>query len=127
MRPFAFEAVDTMVRAAQTGAGARATSALQSPVQFLAGGTTLIDLMKLDVMRPTRVIDINALRHSELGRIEANSQGLRLGALVHMADAADHAEINRSFPAIAQSLKLAASQQVRNMATLGGNVLQRTR
>src|SRR5712691_40871 len=127
MRPFAFEAVDTMARAVQIGAGARATSALQSPVQFLAGGTTLIDLMKLDVMRPARVIDINALEASELGRIDANAKGLRLGALVRMADAADHAEINRSFPVIAQSLKLAASQQVRNMATLGGNVLQRTR
>lgn len=127
MRPFAFEAVDTMARAVQTGAGARATLALQSPVQFLAGGTTLIDLMKLDVMRPERVIDINALAASELGRIDANGKGLRLGALVRMADAADHAEINRSFPVIAQSLKLAASQQVRNMASLGGNVLQRTR
>jgi xanthine dehydrogenase YagS FAD-binding subunit len=127
MRPFAFEAVDTMARAVQTGAAARATSALQSQVQFLAGGTTLIDLMKLDVMRPARVIDINALAASELGRIDANAKGLRLGALVRMADAADHAEINRSFPVIAQSLKLAASQQVRNMASLGGNVLQRTR
>src|SRR5205085_6204408 len=52
---------------------------------------------------------------------------LRLGALARMADAADHADINRDFPAVAQSLKLAASQQIRNMASLGGNVLQRTR
>ena len=90
-------------------------------------GRPPIDLLKLSVMRPAHVVDINALGGSELGRIEANGQGLRLGALVRMAEAADHAEINRTFPAITQSLNLAASQQIRNMATLGGNVLQRTR
>jgi xanthine dehydrogenase YagS FAD-binding subunit len=127
MRPFALEAVSSTAAAVQAGANARAPSALQSPVQFLAGGTTLIDLMKLDVMRPSRVIDINALGNAELGRIDATASGLRLGALVRMAEVADHADINRGFPAIAQSLKLAASQQIRNMASLGGNVLQRTR
>src|SRR5258705_3303810 len=109
------------VLAATAGRG----SALHHPVQFLAGGTTLIDLMKLDVMAPERVVDINALEHSELGRIEASPEGLRLGALVRMADAAGHAEINRTFPAVAQTLTLAASQQIRNMASLGCNVLQR--
>src|SRR5258705_13969143 len=102
MRPFAFEAIDTMARAVQSGAGARATSALQSPVQFLAGGTTLIDLMKLDAMRPARVIDINALEASELGRIDANAKGLRLGALVRKPVPADHAEVNRGLPATSQ-------------------------
>jgi xanthine dehydrogenase YagS FAD-binding subunit len=127
MRPFAFEAVSTASAAIQAGAGARGTSALQSPVQFLAGGTTLVDLMKLDVMRPRQLVDINGLDKSELGRIDPGPRGLRLGALVRMAEAADNAEINRSFPVIAQSLQLAASQQIRNMASLGGNVLQRTR
>jgi xanthine dehydrogenase YagS FAD-binding subunit len=127
MRPFALEAISSTAAAVAAGSSARASSAVQSPVQFLAGGTTLIDLMKLDVMRPSRVIDINALGNAESGRIDASAAGLRLGALVRMAEAADHAEINRGFPAIAQSLKLAASQQIRNMATLGGNVLQRTR
>jgi xanthine dehydrogenase YagS FAD-binding subunit len=87
----------------------------------------LIDLMKLDVMRPTHVVDINALHESDLGRIDIGAKGLRLGALVRMAEAADNPDIVRNFPAIAQSLQLAASQQIRNMASLGGNVLQRTR
>ena len=127
MRPFTFEAVSTTRAAVRAAALARAYSAMQNPAQFLAGGTTLIDLMKLDVLRPTLVVDINALEGTELGRIETTERGLRLGALVRMADAADHAEVNRNFPALAQSLKLAASQQIRNMASLGGNVLQRTR
>lgn len=93
---------------------------------FLAGGTTLLDLMKLNVMRPDRVVDINDLAERH-GSIEAGEAGLRLGALVHMADAASHPEIRRDYPLIAQSLELAASAQLRNMATLGGNVLQRTR
>jgi xanthine dehydrogenase YagS FAD-binding subunit len=95
-------------------------------VAFLAGGTTLIDLMKLDVLRPERVVDITPLkdRHSE---IEATPQGLRLGAFASMAAVEDHPDVKRDYPAVAQSLMLAASPQLRNMATLGGNVLQRTR
>src|SRR6266436_1627591 len=83
--------------------------------------------MKLDVMRPEIVIDINALEHTALGRIEADASRLRLGALVRMADAADHPVVRRDYPVIAQSLMLAASAQLRNMGSLGGNVLQRTR
>jgi xanthine dehydrogenase YagS FAD-binding subunit len=125
MRPFTFAL-------AQTPADAILAGKIGSPdqpdaMQFLAGGTTLIDLMKLDVMRPAHVVDINALASTELGRIDAGPNGLRLGALVRMSEAADHAEINRNFPVVAQALKLAASQQIRNMASLGGNVLQRTR
>src|SRR5437762_13254186 len=125
MRPFAFEAVNSVTDAVRAAASLPASS--QGALQFLAGGTTLIDLMKLDVMRPTHVVDINALHESDLGRIEVVPKGLRLGALVRMAQAADNAEVVRNFPAIAQSLQLAASQQIRNMASLGGNVLQRTR
>jgi xanthine dehydrogenase YagS FAD-binding subunit len=95
--------------------------------QYLAGGTTLIDLMKLDVMRPLHLVDINALEQSELGAIRLGPQGLRLGAMARMSGVADHPEIKRNFPVIAQSLQLAASAQLRNMASLGGNVLQRTR
>jgi xanthine dehydrogenase YagS FAD-binding subunit len=128
MQPFNYERVSTGVAAVQAAAAAaRANSASQSSVYFLAGGTTLLDLMKLDVMRPETVVDINALEQTPLGRIEANSKGLRLGAMVRMADAAEHAAIQRDYPMIAQSLKFAASQQIRNMASLGGNVLQRTR
>ena len=119
MRPFHYvHAVDraTALKAGEGGA----------PAYYLAGGTTLLDLMKLDVMRPEQVVDINALAH-EHGAIRVEPEGLRLGALVRMAEAADHPAILRGYPVIAQSLQLAASPQIRNMASLGGNVLQRTR
>src|SRR6266568_2822072 len=122
MRPFVYERVND--------AGAAVNAAGPAPSQygstFLAGGTTLIDLMKLDVMRPERVIDINALKE-QLGQISVTEKSLRLGGLVRMAQAADHPVIRRDFPVIAQSLELAASAQLRNMASLAGNVLQRTR
>jgi xanthine dehydrogenase YagS FAD-binding subunit len=125
MRPFTYERVDSATAAiAAFGPGAAGAAPER---QYLAGGTTLIDLMKLDVMRPQTVIDINALDRTALGRIEANGQSLRLGALAHMSEVADHPVIKRDYPMIAQSLQLAASPQIRNMATLGGNVLQRTR
>jgi xanthine dehydrogenase YagS FAD-binding subunit len=94
--------------------------------EYLAGGTTLLDLMKLDVMRPARVVDVNDLSHG-FGDIAIDSRGLHLGAFAHMAEVADHPGVKRDYPVIAQSLELAASPQLRNMATLGGNVLQRTR
>jgi xanthine dehydrogenase YagS FAD-binding subunit len=110
------------VRAGQeTGPGP-----VDAATQYLAGGTTVIDLMKLDVLRPHTLVDINPLR-ARYGAIEVSGTGLRLGAFVKMAAAADHAVIQRDYPVIAQSLQLAASAQLRNMATLGGNVLQRTR
>ena len=84
--------------------------------------------MKLDVMRLRRVVDIKALAQSgDIGQIKVTGQGLFLGALVLMAEAAEHSEIKHNYPVLAQSLSLAASPQLRNMATLGGNLLQRTR
>ena len=125
MRPFAY---DRAGDAAEAGRLGRETGQGQTgaPVQYLAGGTTLIDLMKLDVLRPQRVVDITPLadRH---GGVEAGPQGLRLGALAKMSAVADHPQVRRDYPAIAQSLQQAASAQLRNMATLGGNLLQRTR
>ena len=121
MRPFVYE------RVSDPAAAAHAAGTSAEPVSYLAGGTTLVDLMKLDVMQPQRLIDINALQDTDQGRIEFRQHGLRLGALVRMADAADHPEIQHQYPLIAQSLQLAASPQLRNMASLGGNVLQRTR
>ena len=123
MRPFAFERAENPSAAIE----AMERSATPGSAQFLAGGTTLVDLMRLDVMRPDIVVDINALSRTSLGRIEKGRDGLRLGALARMADAADDPDIQRDYPVIVQSLKLAASAQLRNMATLGGNVLQRTR
>ena len=125
MRPFTYERADDLAQAArlglQTGQGQT-----DAPVQFLAGGTTLIDLMKLDVLRPERVVDITPLRSAH-DAIEAGPNGLRLGAFAKMSAAAEHPAVVAGYPAIAESLQLAASAQLRNMATLGGNVLQRTR
>jgi len=125
MRPFILQRVESPSAAIM--AAARGSAPSSGEAQFLAGGTTLLDLMKLDVMRPNIVIDINALDRTALGRIERCGSGLRLGALVRMADAIDHPDVQRDYPVIAQSLILAASAQIRNMASLGGNVLQRTR
>jgi xanthine dehydrogenase YagS FAD-binding subunit len=94
---------------------------------FIAGGTTLLDLMKLDVMRPERIFDLDALAQTDLGSIEVADGGLYLGALVRMVDAADHEQVRDNYPVVSQTLNLAASQQIRNMASLGGNILQRTR
>jgi xanthine dehydrogenase YagS FAD-binding subunit len=127
MRPFTYESAENTEAALRVFAGAHGRSATDSSVQYLAGGTTLVDRMKLDVMRPEVLVDINALQSTGLGRIEADARALRLGAMVRMADAAEHPAIKSDYPVIAQTLKLAASQQLRNMATLGGNVLQRTR
>jgi xanthine dehydrogenase YagS FAD-binding subunit len=126
MRPFVYAQADSP-EAATRQAAVPADAHVRAPVQYLAGGTTLLDLMKLDVMRPDRLVDINPLAGGRLGRIEINGQGLRLGALVRMAEAAEHPAIRRDYPVIAQTLQQAASQQLRNMASLGGNVLQRTR
>ncbi|HEX6352102.1 xanthine dehydrogenase family protein subunit M [Actinophytocola sp.] len=91
---------------------------------FLAGGTTLVDLMKLDVMTPRHVIDINGL---DLCGITANHNGLRIGAMARMSDVANHSEVANRYPMLTQALLLSASGQIRNMASVGGNLLQRTR
>lgn len=123
MQPFTYARVNSL----QTALAALPGSDPDAPAQILAGGTTLLDLMKLEVMQPGAVVDISPLANTSLGKIEAREDGLHLGALVRMADAADNPDILRDYPAVSQSLALAASAQLRNMATLGGNVLQRTR
>jgi len=123
MRPFDYQFATSRADAVRLAEGkSRATG----DVQYLAGGTTLVDLMKLDVMRPKTLVDIHALA-GELGDIQSNSEQLRLGALARMSDVAAHPDVRRDYPVIAQSLQMAASAQLRNMASLGGNVLQRTR
>src|SRR5580692_4636146 len=93
--------------------------------KFIAGGTTLVDLMKLDVEQPKALVDINAL---PLGKIEPlPTGGLRIGALVRNSDLAWHPEVQRSYAVLSQALLSGASPQLRNMATTGGNLLQRTR
>jgi xanthine dehydrogenase YagS FAD-binding subunit len=123
MHPFIYERADTAQQAI------RATTAradTQRDTQFIAGGTMLLDLMKLGSMQPGLLIDINDLKQN-YGKIEATPGELRLGALVRMSEAESHPAIIRDYPVIAQTLQLAASAQIRNMASLGGNVLQRTR
>jgi xanthine dehydrogenase YagS FAD-binding subunit len=100
-------------------------AALANPdVAFLAGGTTLVDLLKLDVMTPAHVVDINAL---PLRGIHADRHGLRIGALERMSDVAADKRVTADYPVLAQALLQSASPQLRNMASMGGNLLQRTR
>ena len=94
-------------------------------VKFIAGGTTLIDLMKLHVEQPTTLIDINGL---PLHTIERTAEGgLKIGALVRNSDVAHDATVQQAYPVLAQALLAGASPQLRNVATTGGNLLQRTR
>jgi xanthine dehydrogenase YagS FAD-binding subunit len=107
-------------------AGASAHTAQQgAEVRFLAGGTTLLDLMKLNVERPGRVIDITRL---PLDTVEATADGgVKIGATVRNADLAHHPLIRERYAVLSQALLAGASAQLRNMATTGGNLLQRTR
>jgi xanthine dehydrogenase YagS FAD-binding subunit len=93
--------------------------------KFVAGGTTLVDLMKLYVERPNALVDINSL---PLDQIETQpSGGLKIGALVRNSDLAHDAQVQKLYPVLSQALLSGASPQLRNMATTGGNLLQRTR
>jgi xanthine dehydrogenase YagS FAD-binding subunit len=92
--------------------------------RYVAGGTTLVDLMRETVERPAAVVDINALPYR---RITADDHGLRVGSLVRMTDLADHPTVAADYPVIKEALELSASPQLRNMASIGGNLLQRPR
>ena len=94
-------------------------------VRYVAGGTTLVDLMKLDVERPAGVIDINSLPLAEV--IRTPDGGLRIGALARNSDVAHHPDVVRDYPLLSQALLSGASPQLRNVASTGGNLLQRTR
>jgi xanthine dehydrogenase YagS FAD-binding subunit len=110
-----------------TGTHARRPTAADAVVQFIAGGTNLVDYMTLNVLKPAVLVDINHLPPESYARIESRATGLRLGALVRMGQAEDDPVIRARYPLIRDTLVLAASRQIRNMATLGGNILQRTR
>jgi xanthine dehydrogenase YagS FAD-binding subunit len=101
------------------------TSQQGADVRFMGGGTTLIDLMKLNVETPTRVLDINRL---PLDKIEDTpDHGLRIGATVRNSDLAYHPRVQRDYSVLSQAILQGASAQIRNMATVAGNLLQRTR
>ena len=116
----------TLERAATPAAALRHAVAQDGRAQYLAGGTNLLDLMKLNVVRPSTLVEIGALR-ADFGAIDADADGLHLGAQVRMAEAAEHPSIRGDYPALSDALSQAASAQLRNMASLAGTLLQRTR
>jgi xanthine dehydrogenase YagS FAD-binding subunit len=101
-----------------------ALAAAASGARYIAGGTTLVDLMRETVERPDAVVDINALPYTS---IELRPANLRIGSLVRMSDLAAHPGVRKQVPMIAQALELSASPQLRNMASIGGNLMQRPR
>ncbi|MGW2525271.1 FAD binding domain-containing protein [Streptomyces sp. NPDC001617] len=116
MNPFSYTRVSDTGEALKAGrAGGR----------YIAGGTTLVDLMRETVERPEALVDISGLPLREVTVTERG--GVRIGALVRMAEAAAHPKVRRLYPVISQALELSASAQLRNMATIGGNIMQRTR
>ena len=124
MIDFALTRASTPAQASQQAASA-STAQQGAEIRFVAGGTTLIDLMKLDVETPRRVIDINRL---DLARTERRPDGsLRIGAMVRNSDLANDPNVLRDYPVLSQALLSGATGQLRNMATTGGNLLQRTR
>jgi xanthine dehydrogenase YagS FAD-binding subunit len=123
MELFDYSRVESAAQA--VAAGAKSKTAQQGAnVRFIAGGTTLFDLMKLNVERPETVVDIN---HLPLDKIERTANGWQIGALVRNSDLAHHPEIVKHYPVLSEALLSGASAQLRNRATTGGNLLQRTR
>jgi xanthine dehydrogenase YagS FAD-binding subunit len=117
MRPFEY------VRAADAASGVAAVAGVPG-AKFLAGGSNVVDLMKEDVERPTRLVDI---RHLPLRQIQRTRAGLSVGALATNTETANHPLIRENYPLLTQAIVAGASGQLRNMATNGGNLLQRTR
>jgi xanthine dehydrogenase YagS FAD-binding subunit len=104
---------------------AGALAALTPGARYLGGGTNLVDLMRLGVEAPDKLVDVSRLPHDTVEPTPAG--GLRIGAAVRNADAAQHPDVRERYPLLSQALLAGASGQVRNLATVGGNLLQRTR
>lgn len=117
MKPFAY------TRATEQDAAVNIVSRDKS-AKFIGGGTNLLDLMKEDVEQPNQLVDINSL---PLTRIEATRSGARIGSLARNSDVAYNLTIQEHYPLLSQALLAGASPQLRNMATVGGNLMQRTR
>lgn len=117
MRAFTYERPDTVAAAMQ--------AASQPGASFIAGGTNLLDMMKIDVEQPTHLVDISRLPLREVA--ETPGGGLRIGALVSNTDLAADRRVRRRYPVLAMALLSGASGQLRNQATTAGNLLQRTR
>jgi xanthine dehydrogenase YagS FAD-binding subunit len=125
MVPFSYRRALNIEAAVATGARHRSDEANVPGVDFLAGGTDMMQLMRERVRNPGHIVDINTLPN--LAQIESGPNGLHLGALARMSDTAAHPSVREHFPVIAEALLASASPQVRNLASLGGNLLQRTR
>ena len=124
MQTFEYSRPTTIDQAVQ--AAVRSKTAQQyADVRFVAGGTTLVDLMKLDVERPNQLVDINGLPVDQIQ--PAPGGGVVIGALARNATVAHHPLIQRDYPVLSEALLSGASPQLRNMATTAGNLLQRTR
>ena len=121
MQPFALERPRDLAAALAFRAQAGRNDA---PAEYIAGGTDMVQLLQEDVRRPERLVSLAGLLDN---RIEVGSQGLRLGAAATMAEVAAHPAVVEQFPVISEALLNSASPQVRNQATMGGNLLQRTR
>jgi len=124
MKEFQFNRASSIAQAVQMGAKS-STAQMGATVRFIAGGTNLVDLMKLNVESPEQVVDINGLPLNKVERLP--NGGLRIGALVRNSDLAHDPMVVRDYPVLSQALLSGASPQLRNMATTGGNLLQRTR
>jgi xanthine dehydrogenase YagS FAD-binding subunit len=124
MQNFQFNIARTVSDAVSAGARSQ-TSQQGAQVRFIAGGTTLLDLMKLDVEVPRQVVDINRLPLDQVEPISGG--GLKIGALARNSDVAENSVVKRDYAVLSQALLSGASPQLRNMATTGGNLLQRTR
>jgi xanthine dehydrogenase YagS FAD-binding subunit len=124
MKTFELARADDNAQA--VAAAAKATTAQQgAEIRFIAGGTTLIDLMKLNVETPQKLIDVN---HLPLGKIDnLPDGGLTIGAMVRNSDLAYHPIVRKDYPVLSEAILSGASAQLRNMATTAGNLLQRTR
>jgi xanthine dehydrogenase YagS FAD-binding subunit len=118
MNPFAYSR-------ANNAAGAVTAVGAKPRTKFLGGGTNLIDLMKMGVETPAQLVDINRLPLAQIEEVAGG--GLRIGALARNSDVAEHALIKERYPVLSQALLAGASPQLRNMATMGGNLMQRTR
>ena len=125
MVPFAYLQATSVQEAVASGARHRSDQAHEFGTDYFAGGTDMIQLMQERVRHPSLIVDITAL--PDLATIEAGPNGAYLGSLAHMSDVVAHAGVREHFPVVAEALLASASPQVRNLATLGGNLLQRTR
>jgi xanthine dehydrogenase YagS FAD-binding subunit len=124
MRTFEFKRPENAASAVAAAAQAK-TAQQGADIRFLAGGTTLVDLMKLEVETPERLLDINRLPFDQIE--ELPNGGLKIGATVRNSDLAHHPRVQRDYAVLSQALLSGASAQLRNLATTAGNLLQRTR